>query len=153
MSFERRTFEAQPYIYVEKEVPYGPEIAEAMGAAFGEVFGFVGANGITPLAMPMSVYWGMDPKILRFHGGVLVSADDAAKVSGNIKAGELPAGDAMHTMHVGSYDNMNVTHQSMWNHMKENGINGTMPVWEIYVDDPGEVEADKVRTEIYCAIG
>ena len=55
MSFEKKSLPAQSYIYVEREVPYGPEIGAAMGSAFAEIFGFVGQNGLTPLAMPMSV--------------------------------------------------------------------------------------------------
>ena len=152
MEFTRKTLPAQSYVYVDREVPYGPEIAEAMGSAFGEVFGFLGQNGITPLAMPMSVYTGMDPNILRFRGGVIVAAEDAAKASGNIKSAELPAGDVMTVTHVGAYDEMNKTHQAMWAHMKENEIEAAMPIWEIYVDDPGEVAAEKVRTDIYCAL-
>ncbi len=152
MEFTRKTLPAQHYIYVDRECDYGPGIAEAMGSAFGEVFGFVGENRITPMAMPMSVYLGMDPKKLRFRGGVLVSAEDAAKASGNIKADILPAGDVMTTTHVGAYQNLNETHKAMWDHMKMEDIPGTMPVWEIYVDDPGEVAEAEVRTEIYCAI-
>ena len=153
MEFKRVTLEEQHYIYVDRECPYGPEIADAMGSAFGKVFGFVGQNGIQPLAMPMSVYLGMDPEILRFRGGVIVSAEDAAKASGNIKTDVLPAGDAMTTTHVGSYNNMNQTHGAMWKHMEAEGIPGAMPVWEIYVDDPGEVAEENVRTEIFRAIG
>ena len=152
MEFTRKTLPTQSYIYVEREVPYGPEIAEAMGSAFGEVFGFIGQSGITPLAMPMSVYTGMDPSILRFRGGVIVSPEDAAKATGNIKTAKLPAGDVMTVTHVGAYDEMNKTHQAMWAHMKENEIESSMPIWEIYVDDPEKVPAEKVRTEIFCAL-
>ena len=152
MEFNRITIDAQHYIYVERECDYGPEIAEAMGSAFAEVFGFLGANSITPLSMPMSVYPGMDPEKLRFRGGVIVSAEDAAKASGNIMADTLPSGDVMTTTHVGSYNNMNLTHGAMWKYMEENNIPGDMPVWEIYVDDPGQVPEEEVRTDIYRPI-
>lgn len=153
MEFERKDLPDQHYIYVEKEVPYGPEIADAMGAAFGEVFSFVGTHGLTPLSMPMSVYPGMDAETLRFHGGVIVSKEDAAKASGTVKAGLLPACEVMHTTHVGPYDGMNKTHQAMWTHMKDNDIPQAMPIWEIYADDPGQVAEQDLRTEIYCKIG
>ena len=153
MDYIRKTLPDQHYIYVDKEVPYGPEISDAMGSAFAEVFGFVEQNGIVPLSMPMSVYIDMDPKILRVRGGVMVASEDAAKASGTINAATLPAGEAMHVMHVGPYDNLGDTHKAMWDHMKTQGINGTMPVWEIYVDEPGVVAPDALRTEIYCAIG
>lgn len=152
MEFTRKTFESQHYIYVDRECPYGPEIAQAMGSAFGEVFGFVAEQGITPLSQPMSIYLGMDPEILRFRGAVMVSAEDAKKAKGNVKADQIPAGDAMTATHVGSYSNMNETHGAMWKYMEAEGIKGTMPVWEIYVDDPGEVAEENLRTEIHCAI-
>ncbi len=153
MEFTQKDLPEQHYIYVDRECGYGPEIADAMGSAFGEVFGFVQKSGITPRSMPMTVYLGMDPKILRFRGGVAVSPEDAAKVSGNIKADTLAGGATMTTVHVGPYDRMNETHRAMWSLMEAEGIKGTMPVWEVYIDDPGMVEADKLRTEIYCAIG
>ncbi len=153
MEFTQKDLPEQPYIYVDRECGFGPEIADAMGSAFGEVFGFVQENGITPRSMPMSIYLGMDPKILRFRGAVAVSAEDAAKASGAIKADTLPGGACMTGVHVGPYDRMNETHQAMWAHMEAEGIKGGMPIWEVYVDDPGMVEPDTLRTEIYCTLG
>lgn len=153
MEFTRKSLPEQHYLYVERECEYGPAIAEAMGSGFAEVFGFVGQNGITPLNMPMSVYHGMDPNILRFQSAVLVSAEDAAKASGNIKHGTIPAGDCMTCTHVGSYNDMSASHQALWQHMKETDDEGQMPVWEIYVDDPGDTAEADLRTELYRFIG
>jgi len=152
MTFTRTTLPAQHYLYAERECPYGPEIAKAMESGFGAVFGHVGTHGITPQSMPMSIYLGMDPDILRFRAAVMVSAEDATKTDGEIKADTLPAGDAMTTTHVGSYDKMSETHQALWQHMEAEGIPAAMPVWEIYIDDPGNTPADAVRTEIYRMI-
>jgi effector-binding domain-containing protein len=132
----------------------GPQIAEAMGSAFGEVFGFVGQAQIAPISKPMSVYLEMmDGPTMRFRGGVIVSEQDAAKASGNVKTCTLPAGEVMTTVHVGPYDGLGATHQAMWRHMEESGLACTMPVWEIYIDDPGDTDPASLRTEIYRAIG
>jgi len=152
MEFTRIALDGAAYLYVERECPYGPEIADAMGSAFGEVFGFVGAAGITPLSMPMSVYLGMDPNILRFRGGVIVSDEDAAKAAAPILVDHLPKGEAMMGVHVGPYDAIGDSHQALWKHMEDAGIASAMPVWEIYIDDPGEVAPDALRTEIYRTI-
>ena len=101
----------------------------------------------------MSVFLGMDPSVLRFRGGVLVSAEDAAKAAGSIKTDKLPEGEAMTATHVGPYANLNLSHGALWKHMEDNGIPGSMPVWEIYVDDPGEVAEENLRTEIFRKIG
>lgn len=153
MEFTRKTLEPQHYIYVDRECPYGPEIAKAMESGFGEVFTFVGTQGLKPLSMPMSVYLEMDPTMLRFRAGVIVSAEDATKASGNIKSDQLPSGDIMTATHTGPYDQMSDSHQAMWKHMEAEGIPAAMPVWEIYVDDPGQVPANQLRTDLYRAIG
>lgn len=152
MDFDRKTLSAQPYIYVDRECPFGPEIADAMGSAFGEVFAFVGQAGLTPLSMPMSVYIEMDPKVLRFRGGVAVYAEDAAKAAGAIKSDVLPDGDVVHVIHTGPYDGLSATHKALWSHMEAEGIAGTMPTWEVYIDDPGDIAPESLRTEIFCTI-
>lgn len=152
MDFERVSLNQQHYLYVDRECPYGPEIATAMESAFGELFGFIGQTGITPLAPPMAVYMEMDPSILRFRGAVIVTAGDAARAQGSVKSDTLPAGDAMRVVHVGGYDEMSKTHQALWGHMETTGITGAMPVWEIYIDDPGDVPQERLRTEIFRAI-
>lgn len=153
MNFERKTFDAQPYLYVSCETTYdGPAISQAMGQGFRQVFGLVGEAGITPQSMPIAVYLGMDKDVMRFRAGVMVSEEDADKANGTVLADRLPSGDAMTTLHTGPYAALKDTHKALWDHMEASDIKGTMPVWEIYVDDPDEVEEGKLRTEIYAAI-
>lgn len=154
MEFERKSFDVQHYIYVDKECSYeGSAIADAMGSAFGEVFGFIGQQEIKPLSMPMTVYHGMDPEMLRFQSGAMISSEDAKKATGRVKSGQLPAVDAITTTHVGPYSSLNQSHGALWKYMEAEGIPGAMPIWEIYIDDPDDTEEDKLRTEIYRAIG
>tara|TARA_Y100000052_G_scaffold27599_1_gene37310 strand:+ start:7934 stop:8452 length:519 start_codon:yes stop_codon:yes gene_type:complete len=156
MQIERKTLPEQHYLYVEKEVSMmnAQAIGEAMGSAFMTVFGFTGPNGITPLSMPMSLYMEMpNDGLMRFRGGVFVSAEDAAKASGEVKAGVIPAGDVYAATHVGPYSNMNVSHNALWTHMDNEGVAKDMPVWEVYVDDPATVPEAECRTEIFRAVG
>ena len=152
MQPKRVTLQAQPYLYVERECPYGPEIADAMASAFGEVFSFAQEHGITPASMPISVYVGMDPAVLRFRGGYLVTPEDATKATGRVRADELPAGDVMTVTHVGPYQGLGSTHQQMEEAMKAGGTPSGLPIWEHYVDDPDEVAEDELRTEIFRPI-
>lgn len=150
MTFERKSLPLQHYVYVEIETPMA-QIGEAMGPAFGQVFGWLGAQGITPTSMPMSVYFEMaDP--LKFRAGAMVSEADAAKASGPILADVLPT-DAVAGLHTGSYAGLGNTHQALWSHMESAGLTPAMPVWEVYVDDPGSVAEEALRTEVYRAIG
>ena len=152
MEFTRKSFLEQPYVFVEKTTDY-TNIAQAMGDAFGTVFGALAEQGITPQSMPLTIYLEMPSGSgLTFRAGAFVAAEDAAKAAAPLSADTLPAGDAMTTTHVGPYANLNQSHGALWKHLEDNGIPSAMPVWEIYVDDPDTVEPDNLRTEIHRMI-
>lgn len=148
MDFERINRDRQPYVYVERTTPMA-EIAGAMESGLTEVFGTIDARGITPRSMPMSIYFEMsDP--LTFRIGVVVSAEDAA--ASGLASDTLPE-EAITTTHTGSYASLGATHHALWQYMENEGIPPGMPVWEVYVDDPGETAEADLRTEIYRAVG
>lgn len=152
MKFESKTLADQPYLYVERTCEYA-DMAQTMGEAFGTVFAATKTQGITPQSQPMSVYTAMPGESgVTFRGAVMISAEDAAKASGDVQVGTLPAGNAMHTVHTGAYSGLGNTHKQLWSHIKENGLTGTMPVWEVYLDDPGATPEGELRTAIYCAL-
>ncbi len=153
MRIERRRLPEQHYLYVDRECAFdGKAIGDAMASGFGEVFGFAGKTGIAPLSMPMSVYMDMPSDKLRFRAGVMVSAADAARAAGAVKAGALPAGEVLTATHVGPYAALNQSHKALWDHAETQGLAKAMPVWEIYADDPATKPEAEVRTEIFRAL-
>lgn len=152
MDIARIELPDQPYLYVACECPYGPEISKTMGAGFAELFGFLGQNAISAVSNPMSIYHGMDPETLRFQAAVCVSADDAARAGGAVKAGSLAAGPALKAVHMGPYHALSQSHQALWTHAKERGLQTHMPTWEHYIDDPDEVDVAGLRTEIFLPL-
>ncbi|MGH1466897.1 MAG: GyrI-like domain-containing protein [Cognatishimia sp.] len=154
MEIETREFEAQHYIYIAGSAPMmdAAAIAKAMGAGFGQAYGFLQQNGITPLSAPMTVYTEMPGADMTFRSGFVVAAEDAAKASGDIKADQLPKGSALHAIHTGPYSDLNKTHGAIWGHAKAQGLSNVMPVWEIYIDDPEETAPEALRTEVYHAL-
>ncbi|SHH68125.1 GyrI-like domain-containing protein [Cognatishimia maritima] len=155
MDISEKSFDAQDYLYVAGEAALmdGKAIADAMGAAFGTAFGFLGSAGIEPLSAPISVYTEMPGKKMTFRCGFFVSPEDAAKASGDVSADVIPATKALHALHVGPYMNMNQTHGAIWAHAKAKGLTSAMPVWEIYIDDPQKTAPEELRTEIYHSLG
>ena len=155
MDITRKTLPEQHYLYVDREASFaGNEIAEAMGSGFGEVFGFTQSNGITPQSMPSSIYLEMpsDGK-MKFRTAVFVSAEDAGKAAGAVKADTIPAGEAVTATHSGPYANLNESHKALWDYVKTQGLQEAMPVWEIYIDDPQTTPEAELRTEIFRAVG
>jgi effector-binding domain-containing protein len=88
-----------------------------------------------------------------FRAAFFVSADDAAKASGEIKSAVVPAGDVATATHVGPYTGLKESHKAVWDYVEAEGLAKAAPVWEIYVDDPTTVPESELRTEIYRAIG
>ncbi|KAA9010132.1 GyrI-like domain-containing protein [Histidinibacterium aquaticum] len=152
MAFDRITLPPQSYLYVPRESAMTPEaMSEAIGSGFAEVFGFCGTRGITPLSAPICVYFDMtDP--IRFHAGVVVAEGDAVKAADPVQAGVLPT-EAVAGVHVGPYSSLGQTHQQLWDYARGEGLEVGMPVWEVYLDDPGEVAEEALRTEIFRAVG
>ncbi|WP_084418265.1 GyrI-like domain-containing protein [Henriciella litoralis] len=155
MAIERRTLPALHYLYTDHaEQLDAAAVAEAMGRGFAEVGAFLQAHDIAPLSMPVAVYVEMPGnERLAFRTGIFVSEKDALKASGNVKQGFIPEGDAAMDTHVGSYQTLHVSHKQLWDDMLDWGITKGLPMWELYVDDPGVVPEAELRTEIYRRVG
>ncbi len=155
MDITRKSLPEQHYLYVDREASFSKnEVAGAMASGFGEVFGFTQGAGIQPLTMPCSIYLEKPSgDTMRFRAAVFVSAEDAARAEGNVRADVMPACEVLTATHVGAYTTMHETHKAMWDHAEKEGLAKTVPAWEIYVDDPTTKPEAEVRTEIFHLIG
>lgn len=119
---------------------------------FPKVTKWMATNGITPASMPMTLWCGMDMEsgIADAHAGCFV--ESAVEGEGEITPGETSGGDVLRLVHRGSYATMGQAWGRVYGHAAELGRQPGAG-WEIYVDDPGEVEADALRTEIYLPVG
>ena len=143
----------QPYIYIEHECEFGPGMQPLFAGAFGKLWQFREAHGIVPVGPPMSVTMHVAVNRSRFRVSLPVGIDDAKKATGEIAYDTLPAGRAVHVTHSGSYERLGETYDALMRWMGENGHGPGMPCWEVYVDDPGDVPEEKLRTEIYMPLG
>ncbi|MEM6639840.1 MAG: GyrI-like domain-containing protein [Pseudomonadota bacterium] len=154
MNIKRKTLPEQHYLYVDREADFnGPAIAQAMGAGFGELMGFIQKHSIERQGMPATMYFDMPsgPR-LSFRCAMFVSEHDAAHADESIRADVIPAGDVVCGTHVGPYASLSDSHRALWSYCDEHGLTKAMPVWEHYIDDPGVVAEEQLRTEVYRRI-
>ena len=118
---------------------------------FPKVMQWVASKGITPVSAPMSVWCAMDMEtgIADTHAGVFVA--DEVEVDGEITAGKTAGGEVLKLVHVGGYDTMGRSWGRVYGRAKELGKQPGAG-WEIYVDDPGQVAAEDLKTEIYLPV-
>lgn len=155
MDIQRKSLPEQHYLYVERTSALsGEAIGAAMVSGFSEIMTFTAQKGIAPLSAPIALYVEMPSGgQMAFRAGVFVSASDAKRAEGSVKAGAIAAGDAYMATHVGPYMSLNQTHRAMHEQLTAQGMAQAMPVWEVYVDDPQTTPEATLRTEIYRGAG
>jgi effector-binding domain-containing protein len=123
-----------------------------MGALYGKIGGFMGANNIQGTAMPFTVYkevsdtsWVADVAI--------PCATDGVSPSGDIIAGATAEGKVVKGIHLGDYYKLDATHAEVQKYLKYKELEVAGNTYEIYVSDSGE-EPDTTKwvTEVYYPI-
>ena len=127
------------------------ELPAFYGEVFPKVMAWLQAKNITPASAPMSMWCAMDMEtgIADTHAGCFV--EGPVDGDGDITPGVASGGDVLKLVHRGSYQTMGQSWGRIFAHAKELGRQPG-PGWEIYIDDPSEVEPDAVRTEIYLPV-
>ncbi|MFA5394784.1 MAG: GyrI-like domain-containing protein [Methanomicrobiales archaeon] len=64
----------------------------------------------------------------------------------------LPGGAMLRAIHKGPYDTLKTTHNEIFAWMTEHGKEVTGSIREVYHNDPREVEAEDILTEIYVPV-
>jgi len=143
----------EPYVYAECRCAMQPEaISKAMGKAFEDVMDFIQSHGMALTGPALSAYYSFDPDTVEFRAGFFVSAEDAKKAEGGIKAGMTPAGRVVNFIHTGPYTRLGESYQAMMGWLQQHGLELGAPTWEVYIDDPDSVPQDKLRTDIFVAL-
>ena len=127
------------------------ELAAFYSEVFPKVMRWLHEKEIAPTSMPMSVWCAMDMEsgIADTHAGCFV--ESALEGEGEIRPGITSSGDVLKLVHRGGYDTMGQSWGRVFAHAQELGRRPGEG-WEIYVDDPSQVEVNELRTEIYLPV-
>jgi AraC family transcriptional regulator len=123
---------------VSKRLPVTlPEIGRVMSAAFGEVYGYLGAHGIQPDGPPFVIYHGVprgdDPFDIEICAPVAAAPD--APTGWHVQ--ELPAGTFATMLHVGPYDTLGAAYGRMTAGLGAHQLANAGPPREVYLSEPG----------------
>ncbi|MBT8337286.1 MAG: GyrI-like domain-containing protein [Gemmatimonadetes bacterium] len=117
-----------------------------------KVMNWIQGQKIAPASAPMAMWCAMDMEsgIADTHAGCFV--ENEVEGAGEITPGVTSGGDVLRLIHRGGYGTVGQSWGRVYEHAKALGRRPGAG-WEIYIDDPGEVEADDLRTEIYLPVG
>jgi effector-binding domain-containing protein len=148
MEREARIGPRDATIVVSKRLPVRlSEIGPVMGAAFGEVYGFLGARGVQPYGPPFVIYHGMPSGDDPFEIEICAPVARAPEPPAGWVVQVLPAGTFATLLHVGPYDTIGAAYQALTEWVGTHGLTVAGPPREVYLSEPS-TPPDQTRTII-----
>lgn len=143
--FEVSDQKEQPVISIRKTTNMAG-LQQELGHAFMAVTQYLAELGEAPAGAVFAAYYNMDMEHLDVEMGIPVSKPLAGK--GEIKAGSIPAGKQVSTVHKGPYAQMEGVYNGLTEWMKTNGHIPTGVVYEFYLNSPMEVPESELLTKV-----
>lgn len=135
----------QPTLIMKATTPV-EKLPDFFGRAYGGIMAYLGELGENPSGMPFGAYFNLDMTALNVEAGFPVSKKIEGK--GEIKAGLIPGGRFISTIHRGAYDSVEPAYEALKNWAKDNGFEPTGVAYEYYLNDPSQDPAIVPETEI-----
>jgi len=140
----------QPYVAIRTTVRID-RIGEVMGPLYGELFGWLGEEGLAPAGMPWARYLAVGPDECEMELGAPLSVEAVGNV--RVIGGVIPACDVVKVLHVGPYDQLGAAYGAMADWMRAHGAQAAGAMWEVYLTDPmQEPDPAKWQTLVYAPI-
>jgi AraC family transcriptional regulator len=147
---EIRTMKKQPVAVIPITTPIGG-IGEAIGLAYQELDAVIRAEGGETAGMPFVRYFTFGPGAFELEAGMPVAGKIAP--SGRVIMSRLPAGEAAVAVHVGPYDRLPETYDSLMAWLTQQGREPGGPMWEVYLTSPlAEPDTAAWRTEVFIPL-
>jgi effector-binding domain-containing protein len=141
---------AAPVLLVAESAPFDA-IGKAYADGFGKIAVFMAKNKLQQSGAPFGIEGAMTPENYAFDAGIPVNRGDAT-AAGGVRVAQSYSGKALKTTHVGAYDGLPQTHAKLSAYMAAHNYRAAGATIDSFIDDPGKVAVEKVRTEIYAPI-
>lgn len=140
---------ALPILYVSSSSGRSQQaIANALGAAFGEISRFMAARGIEFSGTPLSISRIDQTNSYAFDAAIPIN-DANVVPRGSVKLGETPSGPAVMAIHEGPHGQMQETFEKIAAFIAVQRLAHSGVIWEHYISDPGVTPEKDLITRVY----
>ena len=141
--------ERRPALVVRTRTPVA-EMSSVLGPAWGAVMACAAKAGAQPSSPPFVAYHNMDMSDLDIEIGFAVP--HPVEGEGDVAAGDIAAGRAAVTLHVGPYDQVGAAYEALQDWMRANDLAPAGPPYEFYLNDPQDTPPDQLQTRVVWAV-
>ena len=116
-----------------------------------EIGAFLGEAGIEPAGAPLAFYHEFTEETVKMEPGMPVA--EPGEDGGNVKFKQTHTGKVVTALHVGPYEDFQITYAALDKYLSDHGLEMVGPCWEEYLTDPGmEPDPMKWETRIYYPV-
>lgn len=126
------------------------DLSDVLTREYGRIMERLGKQGLRPSGPPFVIYRNLDMQDLDIEAGFPVA--DAFVNDGDVVLSEIPAGRVATCMYTGPYDRIGEAYDGLMAWMEEQGVHGTGPAYEFYLNDPADTPPEQLQTDIRIPI-
>jgi len=139
-----------PILLVTETTPIAG-IADGYMDGFSKIGKFMAKNKLHQAGAPLGIDGNMSAGNYTFDAGIPVDRGDVASAD-SVRVSQSYAGKALKTIHVGAYDGLGKTNQKLMAYMTVHGYTPKGAILSSFIDDPGSVPIETLRTEVYAPV-
>ncbi|MEQ8623806.1 MAG: SRPBCC family protein [Vicingaceae bacterium] len=140
---------AQPIISI-KDSTTADGIGKKLADLYTELSIHASTADIEITGMPLAIYHFFSPDRVIMEAAMPTAIVE--KSEGRIMAKELPSGKVVKGIFYGDYEASGTMHDKIYKFVSENGYEMKEFCWEVYANDPAEVDSAEVETHIFYPI-
>ena len=148
------TIKEQPELRVGTVRHIGPY--DRIPKAFERLASMVGSTGARPKGAQLLALYYDDPDVTAkdmLRSDAALTFPGGAQVPAGLIERRVPAGRYASAIHVGSYEHLGKAWADLKQEIAARGLRGNGGVsYEVYLNDPGSVATDELRTELLVPV-
>lgn len=125
-------------------------ISNKLGELYQEISMHIATSGAEISGMPLATYYTYSPEKVILEAAIPYNGK--VEDNGRIVVKTTPAGKVIKGIHYGDYNASDKMHFGIADYAKANAIKISDTPWEVYANDPTEVDSAAVETHIYYLI-